>query len=330
VTARGLASRAARPIGSRVAAVLVHRLQQSDLRAGAVVLYHRLAAHSRRGELELTPPIPAETFEAQLHFLKSQYRLVPTSELPQSVAARERGAPFPVALTFDDDLQSHVRIAAPILHKLGLPAAFFLCGASLHAPFAFWWERLQSAAERKLLELLPPPLEDRRRGRIRSARSLRRLAEQCEELEPAEQDALAERLRELLGPDPPNAGIRADEVRELVEEGFEIGFHTLRHQRLPPLNAPSLAEALREGRPALEAAAGLPVTMIAYPHGRADERVAAAARDAGFVLGFTGRAEAVAPASDPLLLGRVEAPHSRGGLALELALALRRAAGRSA
>ena len=56
-----------------------------------------------------------------------------------------RGEPFPLAITFDDDLRSHVELALPILPVAGAPATFFLTGASLQGPASFWWERLDRA-----------------------------------------------------------------------------------------------------------------------------------------------------------------------------------------
>jgi HD-GYP domain-containing protein (c-di-GMP phosphodiesterase class II) len=71
---------------------------------------------------------------------------------------------------------------------------------------------------------------------------------------------------------------------------------------------------------ALEALAGRPLETIAYPHGRTDERVTAAARAAGFTTGFTTVPEAVRPETDPLLQGRLlPSFHSAGHFALQLA-----------
>jgi peptidoglycan/xylan/chitin deacetylase (PgdA/CDA1 family) len=66
-----------------------------------------------------------------------------------------------------------------------------------------------------------------------------------------------------------------------------IGFHTCRHHYLPLLENEELPTALEEGRAELEELTG-PLTVVAYPHGAADERVAAAARAAGFAVGYTG------------------------------------------
>jgi peptidoglycan/xylan/chitin deacetylase (PgdA/CDA1 family) len=97
-----------------------------------------------------------------------------------------------------------------------------------------------------------------------------------------------------------------EQVGALAGAGFEIGFHTREHPPLPELGDDALARALDDGRSALAAAAGRPLRTIAYPHGRADERVAAAARAAGYSDGFGGPGRSVTACSDRLLLGRTE------------------------
>jgi hypothetical protein len=102
--------------------------------------------------------------------------------------------------------------------------------------------------------------------------------------------------------------------------GLAVGFHTLRHYDLRTLDDEALGVALTEGRSEL--------TLIAYPHGKCDDRVAAAARAAGFEHGFTGEAKAVRATDDPLRLGRVQpARGSLGEFALQLTAALGSAAG---
>jgi len=46
--------------------------------------------------------------------------------------------------------------------------------------------------------------------------------------------------------------------------------------------------------------------VLAYPHGRADNRVAAAARSAGYTDGFGGPDRSITARADRLLLGRTE------------------------
>jgi peptidoglycan/xylan/chitin deacetylase (PgdA/CDA1 family) len=295
-----------------IAPVVRFALRLSGRRAGLVLVFHAVAERHGDPARELVPPHSVALFERQLRHLRAHYRLVRAVELVPAVAGRKRGQRFPIAITFDDDLASHVELAAPILSRSGVPATFFLCGASLDRPFSFWWQRLQRAVDVGLE--LPP-----------EQAGIHAVASRIESMSPEERSAVADRLGEDLGQDPEDAGLRREQVQELVAAGFDIGFHTLCHDRLPDLGDGALERAMADGRAALEAAAGGPLTMIAYPHGKADERVASTAELAGFRLGFTGRYEPVLVASNPLLLGRIEPSFtSVADFALQLVGALRR------
>lgn len=302
-----------------LALVLQAGLRLTARRAGLVVVYHGLSP--RGGDpAELVTSVTPDTFASQLRYLQRHFKVVPLERILDEVRARRRGARFPVAVTLDDDLRSHDEAAAPILRRVGLPATLFLTGSSLDGPHAFWWERLQRALEYRLpgLEELPaveaPELLVAAKD---DPRLIHRIGERIAPLPPPLREEISEFLRDSLGGDPSDAGLRASHVRNLAQAGFRIGFHTLRHHPLPALDDDGLEAALREGRDRLAAEAGQDLSHIAYPHGLADERVGRAAREAGYALGFTTRAEAVVPRSDPLLLGRLavwELPPAQLGL----------------
>jgi len=298
-------------------------LRRSRSRLGLALGYHRVGDPQGDPSRELVPALASERFASQLAHLRRHYRLVPASELHEAVRARRRGQPFPVAVTFDDDLSSHARVAMPLLRQAGIPATFFVCGASLGGPYSFWWERLQRALDHGSLNAAE-------RGAligIGGGSSIHEVAGAIQQLAPEERDEVARRLGEVVGPDPGESGLRAKDLRILVEAGFEVGFHTLRHDDLRALDDVALDAALTEGRSAIEDVTGKRPDLIAYPHGSADVREAAAARAAGYVGGFTMKTEAVGPATDPLLMGRVEPGYgSTSRFALELVLLLLRGA----
>jgi peptidoglycan/xylan/chitin deacetylase (PgdA/CDA1 family) len=307
--------------GSAVAGSLERAARRSGARAGVALVYHRVGDPPGDLSRELVPALGSRLFAEEVRYLSARYRVVPASRLLEAAFERRAGEPFPVAITFDDDLRSHVETAAPILARAGAPATFFLTGACLRRPHRFWWERLQEACDRNLdldpLGIGGPGADVHEVGRAIEALPARRI------------DELDGALGRLVGPDPEDAGLRADDVAALAADGFEIGFHTRRHYPLPRLAAADLDAAMVEGRAELQEAAGGNLTTIAYPHGRADARVAAAARAAGFSAGFTGTPGPVTSASDPLLLCRVSPSYaSVGELALEVALAVRSAVAR--
>jgi SAM-dependent methyltransferase len=134
---------------------------------------------------------------------------------------------------------------------------------------------------------------------------IHQVAARIDRLAPAQRDELYARLSDLAGPDPPNPTLTRDQISALAEAGFTIGFHTRRHDALPALDQAALNRALQDGREDLSRIIGRPLETIAYPHGRADERVGAAARSAEFRFGFTTSGLPASADDDPLLVGRV-------------------------
>lgn len=72
------------------------------------------------------------------------------------------------------------------------------------------------------------------------------------------------------------------ELRELDEEGWEVGSHTCSHPRLTELDDDQLTAELERSRAACTEGLGRPCETIAYPYGDVDERVVAAAAAAGY------------------------------------------------
>jgi peptidoglycan/xylan/chitin deacetylase (PgdA/CDA1 family) len=303
-----------------IAADAVARLTARKL--GLAVVYHAVGPVPGAPSRELVPALHARLFEEQVRDLKRRYRLVRAAALPAAARSRRRGQRFPLAITLDDDLASHAEEAAPILRRHRIPATFFLTGATLRGPRTFWWERLQAALDRGLGLDDPLLAPVRAHLRARGAPTIHEIGEGVRMLPAAERDALSVALLRRIGGEAHGAGLRAAQVRALAADGFEVAFHTLRHDSLPELDDEALARGLTAGRAALAEVAGRLPATIAYPHGRADARVAAAARRAGFQAGFTTDPHPFRAGADPLLIGRFEPSHtSTARLALRLARA---------
>jgi peptidoglycan/xylan/chitin deacetylase (PgdA/CDA1 family) len=294
-------------------------------RAGLALLYHRIEPRAGDPETEFSPPLSCAAFAAQLEHLARHYRVVRACRLLDAVRAQRRGDRPPVAITFDDDLPTHRRWALPVLQRLGMTATLFLSGASLAGPRTWWWDRLQAGRDSGMgwEELLPAGVLAA--ASAHGAPTVATVSEAVQRLVPARRAALQQALGRLVGPDPASAGIRATDVRAIVAAGCDIGFHTRDHEPLALVDDGTLHRQLRDGRAELEAVAGASLAAIAYPHGKADARVAAAARAAGFELGFTVEPAAARPSTDPLLIGRLDAawPHVQADFGAIVAQTLR-------
>jgi peptidoglycan/xylan/chitin deacetylase (PgdA/CDA1 family) len=311
------------PAKTALAIVVCTLARLSSARAGIAVVYHKVGGKPGDPHREILAAVSSRAFRRQLRHLQRHYRVVPASDLLDAVRSRRRGQRFPVAITFDDDLGSHVREALPALQRARVRATFFLGGNSLDGPSPFWWEDLQHAVDERLVESLPHvDPGDLRAALDRAPKAIFRVAGAIERLEPAKRDEVAAALRDAVGAAPAGSGLRAQDLRSLVAAGHEVGFHTLRHDALPALPDDALDGAVRDGREELAAVLGKPLDSISYPYGKADPRVADAARAAGFAHGFTTERSAVTPKTDPLLVPRIPPAMSPGKTSLRLARAV--------
>jgi peptidoglycan/xylan/chitin deacetylase (PgdA/CDA1 family) len=305
------------------AALLCRRLRRSAAQAGVALVYHRVGGdHSGDASREILPALSGPAFAKHVRHLKHHYRLVPASGLVDAVRNRRRGERFPACVTFDDDLAGHVRETLPILRQEGVTATFFVGGVSLDGPHAFWWQDLQTVIDNRLLDALPHIADaDLRPALEREPKAIFRVAAAIESLEPQERAETAAALRAAAG-GTVDEGLEGDDMARLLAAGCDIGFHTLRHEALPQLDDDALEAALRDGRDRLETVTGRRLALVSYPHGKADERVAGAARTAGYDAGFTTGRSAVNAETDPLLVPRIPPALAPGKTALRIARAV--------
>jgi peptidoglycan/xylan/chitin deacetylase (PgdA/CDA1 family) len=287
-------------------ASLRRRLSRPQPDAGIVLAHHRVGEPAGDRERELVPALATSSFEERLEVLVDGYRVVSASHILEAAVTRGRDEPVPVALTFDDDLDSHLGVVAPILLERGLPATFFV-GPPLSAGLAFWWEDLQALADGGELpsRLGSLPSTDLGPAARREPNAIHALGRTIESLPAGERDAVAEELHRLAGIST-RRRLDGQGMAALVEAGFELGFHTARHYLLTTLDDVRLGRELTDGREALNEISGKPITTMAYPHGKADARVAEAARAAGFEVAFTGGSKRVDRTTNALLAPRTE------------------------
>jgi peptidoglycan/xylan/chitin deacetylase (PgdA/CDA1 family) len=157
------------------------------------------------------------------------------------------------------------------------------------------------------------------------AASPRDLAAKCEG------SVLAQRLGSAAIDRERSKQMTAADVVALIDGGMSVGFHTVTHPVLSDLTPAELDDALSRGRRELAQVCRTPVTLLAYPHGRANARVARAAEAAGYDAAFAAGGRPIGAHSNRFLLGRwepgaVELDDFVAGVALRLnrAVAARR------
>ena len=281
----GLAKRAATTVLGRPRVGAAVRGMAALGGRSMTLVYHRVGAPQPSG---LTPTVALEDFRLHLQTLQALGEIVPLSRL-----LLERRSPTPrFALTFDDDHPCHVEVVLPTLREQGLPATFFLSGRSLHGLGSYWFQSLEHllhgrgvAAVADLLDLAPTDAGE--------------IAGICEA-------DLGLQAKLEAADDRNEPSLSETQIAALVAAGMEIGFHTLHHRPLTALGGDDLDRALSEGRGTLAEAAGRPIRLFAYPHGKADARVAERVRYHGYEGAWTGVPSPVTRRADRYRLGRWE------------------------
>jgi peptidoglycan/xylan/chitin deacetylase (PgdA/CDA1 family) len=264
----------------RAAAKRGHRL---------VMVYHRVNPDDAQALGGVVPSVPRRLFRQQLEVLAEVGTIVPLERLLDE--GDQRRPRF--ALTFDDDYASHAAQALPVLEEARAVATFFLSGRSLHGLGPYWFESLDKLLADKGLE------GARRVLAVPEATTVDDLAVACERSRRLQQAAVA-------AVDLAPSHLQRDQMARLAGAGMTVGFHTLHHPLLTGLDRTALQRALTDGRDLVQDAVGRPIALLAYPHGKADRRVADAARAAGYRMAWTGSPRPVRPADDRFLLGRWE------------------------
>lgn len=90
-----------------------------------------------------------------------------------------------------------------------------------------------------------------------------------------------------IGTGGDGAILTADELRELVAAGWELGAHTLTHADLSELDYDGCRSEIDGNRHALEEITGTQVETFAYPFGHYGPEAVAAVRDAGLQAAVT-------------------------------------------
>jgi peptidoglycan/xylan/chitin deacetylase (PgdA/CDA1 family) len=253
-----------------------------------VLVYHRVDPDGSRPSL-LVPSVPEALFRRQVQALGELGEIVPLAELLGAPPPHRRSR---FALTFDDDYQSHADPVLPVLNGLGIQGTFFLSGRSLHGLGPYWFEVLEWLIDTHGLQEVA--------GRLGiPSRSPVELAVACE------RDPQRQRLLERAAGQPP-VHLQPEQIQALAAATMTVGFHTLRHPTLPALPDSALVQVLTEGRGELTSVTGGSLDFFAYPHGKADHRVAAQVQAAGYTAAWTGLPNAMRSGDDPFLLGRWE------------------------
>lgn len=232
-----------------------------------VLSFHRV----RPGPDPLVPDLPdAAQFEQQMRWVRDWFNVVPLAEGIERLYAGDICSRA-LAITFDDGYADNEELAAPILHRLGLSATFFVSTGFLDGD-CMWNDRIVES----LRAFRGDELDLGRIGLRRYAcatpqqrsASLRRLLLDVKHFDAARRDEATHAIAEAAGtPLPRGLMMTPAQVAHLQALGMDVGGHTVSHPILARIDASAARREIGQGKERLEQILGRRLALFAYPNG---------------------------------------------------------------
>lgn len=237
----------------------------------SILIYHRVLARP-------DPLFPGEVdralFERQLRLLKRFYTVLP---LPVALQRLQDGSlpPRAACITFDDGYADNAEHALPLLQQYGLHATFFIATGYLNGG-QMWNDRVIDAVReapgatldlRDLgLDCLPLASLAQRRAAIEHVLGkLKYLPFEQRQRLAVEIRRRASGAMRTMAP----AMLTTFQLQRLHAAGMGIGAHTVSHPILAALSDRAARNDIANGKRELEQLLQAPVTLFAYPNGKA-------------------------------------------------------------
>jgi peptidoglycan/xylan/chitin deacetylase (PgdA/CDA1 family) len=261
-------------------------------------MYHRI---SPPGSSE---GISADVFRQQMKMIKRSFNVMTLNDLME--ACDNGQAPEnAVVVTFDDGYHDFADYAFPILRELDIPATLFVTTGFANGDIWLWPDQIRYALDNtRVAEIKLPGISGSLNIAEEPEQCWHRIADHCMTVSNTEKLNLIDTLYEHINLDRPVKAPEAyrpltwDQIREMAEQGLEVGSHSHSHPILTQLDDDELRMELTASREAIKKQLKVTTPAFCYPNGQKidfDARVQARVREAGY-----GYAIAAFPGANPL------------------------------
>jgi peptidoglycan/xylan/chitin deacetylase (PgdA/CDA1 family) len=295
--------------------------------ASAVILMYHSVQHDPQkfaDSIGLGIAHAASDFDRQMALIAKHCNPIGLDDILSFVQGRKKLPSKAVAVTFDDGFTDNYEVAAPILARYGIRAAFYLIASLIGTHNPPWYCRLRFSFFRTQKETWVDRTSgrtyilDRAQGR---GEALQAAFDNCAPLVGQEQERCVAGIESDLdahlsaGTDGPPFMMNWEQARRLVEQGHVVGSHTMTHPNMAHVkNERAMHDELADSKKRIEDGIGSSIEHFSYPHPALSpqwsEATVAMTRQTGYLSAVTTTPGPVRANGNPLLLTRMAAPGS--------------------
>lgn len=262
-----------------------------------ILAYHRIFPFPGKNYpfAESTISATPEEFDKQMEFVRKRFNVINFDTISNAISS---GKPLPkksLIITFDDGYGDNYEIAFEIIRKHKLTATIFLSTYFIDTGKPFWFDKLSYIIKKMpqgpitfgsgkyIFEVTDKNREEIRKSVVKLLRTvtneerlnlLSQLEQQSKIVVPKDDLELAKPLDWR-------------QIREMSDEGIEIGSHTITHPFLTKLTRDEIIYELAESKKIIEDKTGTQVKSIAYPNGDYNQTVIYCAKECGYEVGIS-------------------------------------------
>lgn len=255
------------------------RWRAAQPRVLTVLNYHRIYPEDGhqaffRSNISATP----SQFSEQLDYLKTRFNVISTQRLVAHFQGENPLPPNAALITFDDGYYDNFRYAYPELKRRDLPAIIFLATGYIGKEKPFYWDLISYGLGTTSVDHLSHPAV----GEISwdEASDLNKISglvvEKLKLLPEAEKVKAVDQILAKLDVTISEGqffGLMLDwdQVKEMSENGIEMGAHTVNHPILTRISIDDAKSEIQESIARVRAATGKAVEAFAYPNGQSGD-----------------------------------------------------------
>uniref|UniRef100_UPI00211B1DB6 polysaccharide deacetylase family protein n=1 Tax=Crenothrix polyspora TaxID=360316 RepID=UPI00211B1DB6 len=232
-----------------------------------MLIYHRVLNEPdamRPGEVDKV------VFCWQMALLAKYFNVLSVSEALEKLQANSLPSRA-VCITFDDGYADNLLNAVSILKKHQLSATFFIASGYLDGG-RMWNDSIIEAV--RIMPQTGLDLSGIKLGCYTITTAAQRQAAardiiiKLKHVDPQQRLRLSQHIAELAGALPDDLMLTSEQLRQLHQQGMEIGGHTISHPILAKLGSYVAAQEIKDNKKSLERLLNAEVRYFAYPNGK--------------------------------------------------------------